>query len=257
MDQNQPELTLEESVKQVMQTLPPVIRDYLAAGRYTAVAKSLALKYNLRIDQAGVLERELMLLLMGIENPTEFTEALAQEANLGQEVIGGIVEDVNAQVFVPLREEEMRSSRPAPVETKSQESSQRFMHLDNRIPPPASSVAQSRPPAPLRATQGAVQNPGLRSVLASVTSEVKADRLLEDHEEPHIEFNTAPSGVGPVIPKAEPQAPQNLPGALPPVLVPPLAETVTPPAPPVRPQPLPPPAPAKPYSVDPYREPLE
>ena len=81
MDQ-QPELTLEESMKQVMQTLPPVIRNYLVQEKYTPVAMSLANKYGLRVDQSGVLEREIMLLLMGVENPTEFAEALTEEAKL-------------------------------------------------------------------------------------------------------------------------------------------------------------------------------
>src|SRR3989338_6152487 len=107
MDPNQPELTLEESINQVMQTLPPIVRAYLAEGKYTMVAKGLMSKYGLRIDQGGVLEREIMLLLMGIENPDDFTKALATEARLDQKIIGSIVQDINTQIFIPLREAEM------------------------------------------------------------------------------------------------------------------------------------------------------
>src|SRR3989338_4160864 len=108
MDPNQPELTLEESINQVMQTLPPIVRAYLAEGKYTMVAKGLMSKYGLRIDQGGVLEREIMLLLMGIENPDDFTKALATEARLDQKIIGSIVQDINTQIFIPLREAEMK-----------------------------------------------------------------------------------------------------------------------------------------------------
>ncbi len=122
MNQDQSSLTLEESIKEVMRTLPPIIRNYLSQGKYTEVAKSLITKYNLRIDQGGILEREMMLLLMGIENPTEFTQALAEEAKLDKKTIENIAQDINTQIFVPLREQ-MRSggmnaappARPAAV----------------------------------------------------------------------------------------------------------------------------------------------
>ena len=94
-----------------MQTLPPVVRTYLEQGKYSVVAQSLMSKYGLRIDQGGVLEREIMLLLMGIENPDEFTQALATEARIDEKTIGSIVQDINAQIFMPLREEEMRSKK--------------------------------------------------------------------------------------------------------------------------------------------------
>ena len=115
MDQNQSEPTLEDSIKQVMQTLPPVILNYLAQGRHTSVARELMAKYGLRVDQGGVLEREIMLLLMGIENPNEFTQALAVEAQVDRTIISSIVKDVNDLIFVPLREEEEGKGARAPV----------------------------------------------------------------------------------------------------------------------------------------------
>ena len=263
MNQDQSELTLEESIKQVMQTLPPVIRAYLVQGKYTVVARGLMAKYALRIDQAGVLEREIMLLLMGIENPDEFIKVLTDEAQLGQQVINGIVRDVNSQIFVPLQEEERKNgmgNAPQPAVLPPS-----HFHLENKIP------------------AGVSKRPALRDVLAAVTM-TPNNRMLEDHEEPHIEFKQA----------SMPPAPQaNLPGAMPSVAVPevrpspilPKVEPHIPKAAPIQPRPIPagarapfvvvpkvessaspktvpstpaePPAPAKPYSVDPYREPID
>ncbi|MDD2657563.1 MAG: hypothetical protein PHD04_02795 [Candidatus Pacebacteria bacterium] len=298
MEPTQKELTLEESIKQVMQTLPPVVRAYLAQGKYTVVAKSLMAKYGLRIDQAGVLEREIMLLLMGIENPDEFTQTLIEEAKLEQKTIDSIVQDINTQIFMPLRAEEMKAPHsvvpaltPAPTTAgiprlvvptappkatqgtataPTQAQPEKFFHLQNKIAPPS--------PRPA--------NPGLRGVLAAVANPADARKMLEDHEEPHIEFKT-------------PEMPKNLPGALPPVAVPKAApqsapiqprtvapgarfipltpQAVTPaasipevrpsfaipkvePQKPVAPTPSVPPAPSaapKPYTADPYREPIE
>ena len=250
MNQVQKELTFDESVAQVMQTLPPPIRNYLGQGKYTLVAKNLMTKYNLRIDQGGVLEREIMLLLMGIETPDEFIQALVEEAKLEQQTVTGIVQDINTQIFVPLREEEMKSGgmktepavqqSPRPTEVPGvvgpPPQSPSYFHLENKLPlvsglprgsivhPPLSALNTGRPPAPVPPRERS----SLRDVLAAVTApagikaspaasiQPPASRLLEDHEEPHIEFK-----------KASP--PPNLPGAFPP----------------------------QPYSSDPYREPID
>lgn len=308
-DQSQSGLALDESVKQVMQTLPPVVRDYLAQGKYTLVAKSLMAKYGLRIDQGGVLEREIMLLLMGIESPTEFMQALAEEARLDQGVITSIVQDINAQIFVPLREEErkggagslMPTAPTAPAQATAQPAS--HFHLQNKITPPPRPVQQPSPVKPLVSVlQG---NPPARFTqparpAIAAPSPAASNTLLEDHEEPHIEFNKAPAPTSSIPPQKAP-APQSPlgevlsriipPGGRPafapapktafPTQVPPRANPPqTPsaiaspaaasqpnrspsvpkptlsgaPAPVLPKAPL---APAKPYSTDPYREPIE
>src|SRR3989344_3095661 len=122
MDQARKELTLEESIKQIMPMLPLPIRKYLASGQYSVVAQNLMRKYALHIDQGGILERELMLLLMGIEDPEEFASSLKSEAAIPEEMMLRIMDDINREVFVPLRQEEVKvgmgSAQPTkPVET--------------------------------------------------------------------------------------------------------------------------------------------
>lgn len=232
MNQDQQELTLEESVKQVMQTLPPPIRDYLSRGKYTPVAKELMAKYGLRIDQGGILERGMMLLLMGIEDPAEFSKALVEEAKLDQQAVNGIMQDINEQIFVPLREEMRKGSVPAPTASKP-------------IVAPAPSAATPRVliPAP------PVRKPALRDVLASVMKAPTA---------PAAQIIPTPAIVSvPAVPLASPRAapPENLPGVpRPPQTVPaaPAQESRTEP-----PKQSAPAAPAKPYSIDPYREPVD
>lgn len=231
MNKDQQELTLEESVKQVMQTLPPVIRDYLSRGKYTPIARSLMAKYGLRIDQGGILERGMMLLLMGIEDPAEFSKALVEEAKLDQQTVNGIMQDINEQIFVPLRDE-MRKVAPSAPEVAKPIVPQPQQPAKPSVPAVPAGAAAT-PPRQLLAGANLPQilipappsqKPALRDVLASV---MKA----------------------PFVPQnATPPTPLNLPGA-------PLA-----PAPESRtqpPKPLAPAASAKPYSIDPYREPLD
>ena len=255
MNQDQPEMTLEESVKEVMQTLPPIIRTYLSQGKYTEVAKSLMTKYSLRIDQGGVLEREIMLLLMGIENPDEFTQSLATDASLNAQTISSIVQDINAQIFVPLREAEMKNGGVKTSQsTKSAEPIKRAPPQSYYTAPPQSprySELQTKmvPTRPAQMPLNTGRSSPSASKIAplppkvvlpraavSVSTPVKPiedrSKLLEDHEEPHIEFKKASAPptphyiVHPPLPSATPKpsappTPQRIDTSHTPVNVPP------------------------------------
>ena len=243
MESSRQELTLDESIKQMMETLPPVIRAYLAQGKYTPVAKTLMAKYGLRIDQAGVLEREIMLLLMGIENPDEFIQALMEEAKLDKKVIDGIVQDVNTQIFIPLRQEEMKSAQtkretlvpipPAGVlrtNVPSAAGTESHFHLENKIPLRPAPSPISPPVVPSPKIVGSAQHP----VMIGTSKPINSNTLLEDHKEPHIEFGKTPALSSPVpmrtippaaqfpmkneMPRSTPSA--NLPGAMPSGVIP-------------------------------------
>ena len=284
MDQVQQEPTFEESVKQVMHTLPLLIRNYLGQGKYSDVANRLMTKYALHVDQGSILEREIMLLLMGIDNPDEFVQALAEEAMLDQQTVTGITQDVNEQIFVPLREEMRRGEKveeaakvaaalpprpmvlpplstiiPAnpqlPVKPPQVNASvpryappKKYFNLQNKIPPPAKPT----------------QPPPQKVVPPPPPKPMGSSRLLEDHEEPHIELHAGPSpaaesplrqALRTVMPRPVEASdiagpPPNLPGVIlppPPIPRPPV----------VSPPKQKPPIPITHYSSDPYREPIE
>lgn len=214
-----------------MQTLPSPIRHYLAQGRYSVVAKNLTFKYQLRIDQGGILEREIMLLLMGVESPDDFVNSLKSEATLPEETVFSIMTDVNQEIFAPLQEEmrkgETRASEPAsPAVSRA--------HLEAAIPPMTPRhIINKIPVSP-----------------ATPRQIVSDNKLLEDHEEPHIEFTQAPMAPpARSVPISSPprptMPPPNLPGAPRP------SENVSGGVVGI------PPVPPKPYLSDPYREPID
>lgn len=214
-----------------MRTLPPIIRDYLSAGKYTTVARNLTTKYGLRIDQAGILEREIMLLLMGIETPQEFAQALTEEARLDKKIVDGIALDVNEQVFIPLRNEEQRvgmgqASSSSVPETKKEmaipavETERKsFFNLENKIEPSASKlptrvapyVAPLPPKTALPPRPSATLGDVVRSVLLAPAKPLDSNRLLEDHEEPSPSFKTteAPSPMPEKNPETSPVSVQG------------------------------------------------
>ncbi|MBU6388357.1 hypothetical protein KGQ72_00540 [Patescibacteria group bacterium] len=268
-----PNSTLEDDIKQLLTEVPPPIRTFFASGKVEMAAKNLMQKNRLHIDQGAVVEREIILLLLGLKDPAEFNKALAEEAKLNQETITSIVRDVNDQIFVPLREQMMKSgtgNAPQPSTPQPPKAAvpsaiprppgntprppmvpgaggqpQRFMHLENKIPLPPRPAGQSGVAA-------------IHHAPLTPPKPLENSKLLEDHEEPHIEFHKAPTP--PIQPAPRVNAPPpNLPGAMPPrvtseVRPSPTIPKVEPPAPPKPSAPL---APNRPYSVDPYREPIE
>lgn len=257
--------TLESDIKELLKEVPAPIRAFFASGKVEIIAKSLMQRNKLHIDQGAVVEREIILLLLGLKDPAEFVKTLSEEAKLDAQTVNSIVQDINAQIFVPLREEEMKGGGmktfPAPG-------------LSKLIPaqkpdgtPPNHSHSQNKIPAPLNVPRSGTsgERSALRNVLAAVTREGgqtslnPASRLLEDHEEPHIDISekvqvvSSPAQLKPYNLPLKPvfEPPPNLPGAIyhPPIPKPP----AVPPTPP-KPKSA---VPIAPYSSDPYREPLE
>src|SRR3989344_6268141 len=99
------ELTLEESLRQILPTLPLPIQKFFEQRKLGETARLLMERYALHIDQGAILERELMLLLLGLENPDEFADALYKELPVSKQTVADIMIDLNKEVFVPLREE--------------------------------------------------------------------------------------------------------------------------------------------------------
>ena len=126
--QNLNDPSFGEDLKQALKELPPPLRAYVLARKYTPVVKSLMTKYLLHIDQAAILEREVILLLLAIVTTEDFAAALKTEASIPDETIRNILIDLNDQIFVPLRDE-MRNpkntSAPAPRPNASMTSAPR------------------------------------------------------------------------------------------------------------------------------------
>lgn len=282
---------LEQNIAQVMQMLPPPVRQYLASGTYSVVAKDLTIKHGLHMDQGSILEREIMLLLMGIENPSEFMEALTSEAAIPQPVVKDIMLEINQKIFTPLQEEMRKGAeilkqqppkpitppvqprinippernniipanpqfpqRPPPLSAQSyggarqiNATTPKYFNLENKIPPPP---PINNPQNGLAAALKQVLHEGHQTSLP--TKSVNVGRLLEDHEEPHIDVSSKVQTVSPT-----PSSGVIPPGVRFSPLIAPKVEPQIPPAPPVQAKPIPPPVSFKPYSTDPYREPID
>lgn len=109
MDENTiPEPTLEESLQLLIRQVPVQVRDFIL-NELQGKTDELMRRYQLHIDQGGVLERELLLMLLGQEQPVDFMAAL-QGAGIAAETVSSLTTDINQEVFVKLRQAEVSAA---------------------------------------------------------------------------------------------------------------------------------------------------
>ncbi len=110
------QMSLEDSIATLLSALPKPVQAFVLGPDRPRIAIELSKKYNLHVDQAGVLEQAFMQMLLGVSSPQEFVDSLTK-AGIPPDSVRGLAQDVNEQVFVPLRKAEQAGepvARPAP-----------------------------------------------------------------------------------------------------------------------------------------------
>jgi len=141
MDTPQQDKLLED-VRSVINDLPKPIASFLTNGSVESVAKTITQKNNLHIDQGAVIEKALMLTLMGIQEPTTLPKILKDDVSLDDETLNSILSDMNELVFTPLHES-MKNPDTSPTPPPPP-------HVSPPPPPTSQTSPTEKPPIPLR-----------------------------------------------------------------------------------------------------------
>jgi len=83
--------------------LPFPIREYIADDEISTVTEQIGKQYGLHIDTVGALDREITNMLLGFLSPAQFVGEL-KAIGVPEQSVGMIVKELNAKVFMPLRE---------------------------------------------------------------------------------------------------------------------------------------------------------
>lgn len=83
--------------------VPRPIREFASGDEVGSVAMSLAQKYQLHTDRAGVLADILIKALLGFIRPEDMTKVLMDALMLEQSVASSLITDINTLVFMPLQ----------------------------------------------------------------------------------------------------------------------------------------------------------
>ncbi|MFA6273240.1 MAG: hypothetical protein WC673_01985 [Candidatus Paceibacterota bacterium] len=118
---------MDENTKTTFgKTIPEDIRMVILSADTKQKFTGIMNKYSLRDNQSGNLEIETNLVMIGLEHPLKFIGNIAKALNVPEEKARAIAEDINTEIFRPvreslrkihgIREEEVGSGKP-PIPT--------------------------------------------------------------------------------------------------------------------------------------------
>jgi hypothetical protein len=244
--------------------LPFPIREFLVGDDLGDITQEIGKEYGLHIDTVGDLEREITNMLLGLLHPEQFVQEM-KSMGIPQESIGSIVKELNAKVFMPLRER-MQNAPPEPVHVEEEPIPEVVVVTQSAAPAPAAPVPPV-PPAPTVAAPPTFVPPA-PAYVAPAPAYVAPAPVYTPPPAPTYQ-PSAP--VAPLPPLVTPKPPAAVPPAVPipqppvmasmpaPVFVAPAPPAFVPPAPVAPPTPPLPPDPTSPpisiSSTDPQLKP--
>ena len=100
---------MEDRTKKLIQgfyeQLTPELQKIVLSSDLNKKLLDVTKKNNVRVDQAAVIENEVVLLLLGMSPPKDFTKHLANRAHMSREEAQIVADDIDQNIFQPIREE--------------------------------------------------------------------------------------------------------------------------------------------------------
>jgi|GEM_PF-5219472 hypothetical protein len=98
-------MSSEEVIKKQLENIPSGVRNAILRINSSGYIQKFSEKYGLRIDQAGALEKELLVVLLGLDNSSSFRNNLINSGKISSEIASNIARDISAEVFDSVRHE--------------------------------------------------------------------------------------------------------------------------------------------------------
>ena len=95
---------IQEIIKEQLPRLPKNVRDAISSIDLGDKIKKIADKNMLHIDQAGNLETETVLVMLGLEPTADYKENIRRELNVSRDRAQTITADIDKEIFMTIRE---------------------------------------------------------------------------------------------------------------------------------------------------------
>lgn len=134
----------QKIIQERFRELPKSLQKIITAFDFRNAFDDISERHNLHIDQAGNLENETMLALLGFESLDDFETNLEKNIPIDAETAQKIADDVNNRIFLPIREEmqklegvdeeKSKENVSSPVKTPARGESAQITEIDAEIP---------------------------------------------------------------------------------------------------------------------------
>lgn len=93
-----------EQLNAAFERLPERVQDAIASTELVRTIKQIGHKHDLYLDQLGELSDLIGLIMLGLKKPEKFLDDVKARLNVSISQAGAIVQDVNTEIFFPIRE---------------------------------------------------------------------------------------------------------------------------------------------------------
>lgn len=218
---------------------PEAILETLSSESFAENVERIAGKFGLNEMEAGFLQRITTNLMLGVIRPTDFVTKLLDELDVDREKAAYIAQDVNREIFAPVKDALKEVHKVPPSERPGTEAAPRPITMSRPVGTPSPYVP---PPAPVAPPKSILEQKLSGTFVAPPIQSPSAALPTAGNEVvPPPPTQTVPPA--PLVPPAPP-APVQTPAEL-------LAQQMFAQSKMSAKLPTPPPPPAK---VDPYRE---
>lgn len=146
----------QKQLAERFKTLPKVVQDAIMSADVQKRLRELATTHKLHVDEWGTLENEVMLTLLGFQQPEDLGKNLQSELGVAQEEAYSLAQGINTIVFEPIRHElERQLEHPeaqAVVQTDVEATREQILGTAGNAPAPTPpqtpAVAPATPPTP-------------------------------------------------------------------------------------------------------------
>jgi len=175
---------LRDEIQKRLSTLPAVVRDAIATIDIEKQLRAVSDNHKLHVDQWAILENEVMLTLLGFQEPVKLPANIQREVGVDAETAESLANDINTIVFEPIRQElERQLEHPEAQEkqlTAEEAARQQILAGENAATAPT--VAPATPPPP-KPTEKAERAPISSAYSARESSSVRKDIANDPYRE--------------------------------------------------------------------------
>ena len=93
-----------EQIEEIYKTLPDDLKRAFFSANKDKIVESIGRKHSLAIDKIGDLANETGMVMLGVTHPNEFIANLADRLEVDKEKARIIAQEINEQIFKPVRE---------------------------------------------------------------------------------------------------------------------------------------------------------
>lgn len=102
---NDKEKDLNKIFEERFAELPEAIQKAVTDASVEKKLRALSAKHKLHLDQWVLLENEIMLTLLGLEDPKEMAKNISKEVGIEKNLAQKLVNDIAIEIFKPIREQ--------------------------------------------------------------------------------------------------------------------------------------------------------